>query len=68
MKHAIIDEDLLDKLLDNLLEEVDHDIAKDYREETAEDPEWVQGARESLKAIIRGAIRGGVVWPTVRDI
>lgn len=44
--------DWIDKMIDALLEEIDSDIAKEYHEETAEDPDGVQDSRNVLRSLV----------------
>ena len=49
----------IDAMLHDLLESIDHDIAKDYRHETSEEPDYVDGCMEELRDIVRIHIRKG---------
>lgn len=40
-------------LLRDLLEQIDHDIAKGYDVETAEEPEFAEGAMADLQGIVK---------------
>ena len=42
----------MDKMILELLEEIDHDIAKNYQTETAEEPEFVEANMAALRTII----------------
>ena len=44
----------IDAMIHALLEGIDHDIAKDYRHETAEEPDFVDGAMQDLRNIVWG--------------
>lgn len=44
----------MDEMLYDLLEAIDHDIAKDYKEETAEEPEFAEQAMDELRAVVWG--------------
>ena len=42
----------IEKMLLELLETIDHDIAKDYCEETAEEPEFAEGMMNDLVRVV----------------
>jgi len=48
----------LNDALDDILENIDHDIAKAYSEETAEEPEFVADDREVILNILRSVAKG----------
>lgn len=48
-----MDDMKIDAMLHDLLEMIDHDIAKGYQEETAEEPEFVESSMEDLRCIVR---------------
>lgn len=48
----IIKSSELDDFLHALLEIIDHDIAKDYKEETAEDPDLVESLMGDLYDVV----------------
>jgi hypothetical protein len=43
----------IDQMLYELLEQIDHDIAKAYHPDTAEEPEFVEDDMEDLRNIVR---------------
>lgn len=50
---VVLTDNLMDQLIDALVKEIDYDAWKlGYNEETAEEPEFVEGNRNALKAII----------------
>lgn len=51
-----MDREVIQKMLTKVLEQVDHDIAKDYNVETAEEPEMAERNMEELIDIVEGVL------------
>lgn len=47
----------IDAMIYELLETIDHDIAKSYHEETAEEPDYVEEDMEELRWVVRKHVR-----------
>ena len=48
-----MDDMKIDAMIHDLLNAIDYDIAKSYKEETAEEPESVEESMDELRAIVR---------------
>ena len=48
-----MNDEKIDAMIHTLLNAIDYDIAKQYDEETAEEPEFVEESMNDLRAIVR---------------
>jgi hypothetical protein len=48
-----MDDAKIDEMIHDLLDAIDYDIAKDYREDTAEEPDDVEDRMDALRGIVR---------------
>jgi len=52
-----MEQEKIEEMLMEILEQVDHDIAKDYNPDTAEEPEFAEGEMASLVNIVKKYIK-----------